>query len=91
MTRPSLWELEYERPLAVILAAVPDAARRSPGEVAEALTRYVDGLGSWAHLLASRLSRDEGWIAMVLELYRRGLRPRRELLEEARRLLARTG
>ena len=91
MAKPSLYELEYERPLAVILAVVPDAARRSPGEVAEALARYVDGLESWAHLLAARLARDEGWIATVLELHRRGLRPRRELLEEARRLLLKKG
>ncbi len=87
MAKPSLYELEYERPLAVILAVVPDAAMRSPSEVAEVLASYVDGLESWAHLLAARLSRDEDWIATVLELHRRGLKPRRELLEEARRLL----
>jgi len=87
LAKPSLYELEYERPLAVILAVVPDAAERSPGEVAAALARSVDGLQSWAHLLAARLSRDERWIAIVLELHRRGLKPRPHLLEEARRLL----
>ena len=92
LAKPSLYELEYERPLAVILAVVPDAARRSPGEVAAVLARHADGLQSWAHLLAARLSRDETWISLVLELHRRGLKPRRELLEEARTLLkGRTG
>ena len=69
--RYSIYELEYVRPLAVVLAAVGDPGGLSLEEVARRL-REKGGLETWPQLVALRLARDPEKLELLLDLYRRG-------------------
>ena len=86
--RPSVFELEVERPLAVVYVALERSGSHELGEVSRALESLSGGLDNWARTLAALLARDQARLAKLLRLVRLGVRPREPLLEEARALLS---
>ena len=85
--RPSLYELEVERPLAVVMVARVIAGSTEASAICEALAKLSDGMDNWARILAAILKSDASRVEWLLNLEKRGVRPRREVLEEAMMLL----
>ena len=74
---PTLYEIEYEIPAAILVVLGIDP-KEDISRVQEELYQFSAELDTWVHLAAARLARDEERLRLVLELLRRGYRPRQE-------------
>ncbi|MCE4603784.1 MAG: hypothetical protein F7B20_02320 [Aeropyrum sp.] len=89
MGKPGVYEVEFERPLAVVLVALEEVGINADVERVASILRSLGegGKGGWALLIAYRLARDLERLEALISLARRGVSPRSEVFFEAKKML----